>query len=205
MTGPEITTAPLTQKNLTAHTNHPLLSQSAVDWLCTTLKSHSSPCFHTMSTSNHYTNDQAPDNDWFTQLEDNELDDVIPPSQFCLSQLSDYFCLPPPPSPSHLPNVDVQVPLSPTPGNSAPVPDRNRIRPNPSQRVVIKLPIKYSVWVHDALPVTRRAAGSGNGRPPPEWAKVASKLPLDVWTASPTDYNWGLAKHEIIKVIGPTL
>ncbi|KAI7938123.1 hypothetical protein MJO28_015043, partial [Puccinia striiformis f. sp. tritici] len=204
MTGPEITTAPLTQKNLTAHTNHPPLSQSAVDWLRTTLKLHSSPCFHTMSTSNHYTNDQVPDNDRFTQLEDDELDDVIPPSQFWLSQLSDYFCSPPPPSPSHLRNVDVQVPLSPTPGNSAPVPDRNRIRPNPSQRVVIKLPIEYSVWVHDALPVTRRAAGSGNGRPPPEWAKVASKLPLDVWTASPKDYDWGLAKHEIIEVIGPT-
>ncbi|KAI9607985.1 hypothetical protein H4Q26_005437 [Puccinia striiformis f. sp. tritici PST-130] len=204
MTGPEIATAPLTQKNLTAHTNHPPLSQSAVDWLRTALKSHSSPCFHTMSTSNHYTKDQVPDNDQFTQLEDDELDDVIPPSQFCLSQLSDYFRSPPPPSPSHLRNVDVQVPLSPTPSNSAPVPDQNRIRPNPSQRAVIKLPIKYSVWVHDALPVTRRAAGSGNGRPPPKWAKVASKLPLNVWTASPTDYDWGLAKHEIIEVIGPT-
>ncbi|POW10840.1 hypothetical protein PSTT_05753 [Puccinia striiformis] len=93
--------------------------------------------------------------------------------------------------------------MSPPPAPASPLPSVNRIRPNRTKCIVIKLPIEYSVWVHNTLQVTR-CSGVGAGWPPAEWAKVVSKGPLDVWQASPINYDWGLAKHAIIEVIGPT-
>ncbi|KAI7964129.1 hypothetical protein MJO29_004556 [Puccinia striiformis f. sp. tritici] len=173
MTGPEIKTSPLTHQNLSAHSQHlPPLSQSAINWLSSTIKIYSASQIHTMSNCQYPRDEQDfTDDEWdgFTQLNDNEDDQLSPP-----------------------------------PAPASPLPSVNRIRPNRTKCIVIKLPIEYSVWVHNTLQVTRCSAGVGAGWPPAEWAKVVSKGPLDVWQASPINYDWGLAKHAIIEVIGPT-
>ncbi|POV97204.1 hypothetical protein PSTT_15178, partial [Puccinia striiformis] len=203
ITGSPFKTAPLSQENLSAHTQHPpLLSQSVINWLSSTLRLHSKPHANNMSNPQHHNNEQEFTNDKrFTQLV--KLDQPNIPSQFSLSQLNEYFPSPAPSSLSPCPDVNPPMSCLVLPGHSAPPPpvlSSNCIQTNRSTRIVIKLPIEYSVWVHDALPITRRAAGAGAGRPPAKWVKLSSKLPLDTLT----NFGWGLAKHQIIKVIGLT-
>ncbi|KAH9467815.1 hypothetical protein Pst134EA_011437 [Puccinia striiformis f. sp. tritici] len=133
-----------------------------------------------MSNPQHHNNEQEFTNDKrFTQLV--KLDQPNIPSQFSLSQLNEYFPLPAPSSLSPCPDVNPPMSCLVLPGHPAPPPpvlSSNCIQTNRSTRIVIKLPIEYSVWVHDALPITRRAAGAGAGRPPAKWHQIIKVIGL---------------------------
>jgi hypothetical protein len=65
------------------------------------------------------------------------------------------------------------------------------------------LSIEYGIWLSASLPANvKKSSWSGRGKAPPEWTKVVSKLPLPNWQLVPTNWDWGLAKCEIILLAG---
>ncbi|WAR58176.1 hypothetical protein PtB15_5B408 [Puccinia triticina] len=94
-----------------------------------------------------------------------------------------------------------------TPAQSTPAPANNgsrRVRPTPTKGVPVQIPIKYLLWLRSTVPtVVKRSAGSGSGRPPSEYARATLRVPFPIWKCVPTNWDWGMAKAEIIKLLGP--
>ncbi|PLW22703.1 hypothetical protein PCASD_13729 [Puccinia coronata f. sp. avenae] len=73
----------------------------------------------------------------------------------------------------------------------------------PSTAMSVRLSIGYVIWLSASLPANvKKSSGSGCGKAPPEWKKVVSKLPLPNWLLVPMNWDWGLAKREIILLAG---
>ncbi|OAV95843.1 hypothetical protein PTTG_09139 [Puccinia triticina 1-1 BBBD Race 1] len=93
------------------------------------------------------------------------------------------------------------------PAQSTPAPANNgsrRVRPTPTKGVPVQIPIKYLLWLRSTVPtVVKRSAGSGSGRPPSEYARATSRVPFPIWKCVPTNWDWGMAKAEIIELLGP--
>ncbi|PLW56697.1 hypothetical protein PCANC_05091 [Puccinia coronata f. sp. avenae] len=76
-------------------------------------------------------------------------------------------------------------------------------RAPPSTACSVRLSIKYVIWLSASLPAgVKKSALSGRGKPPPEWTKVVSKLPLLDWQLVPINWDWGLAKRELTLLAG---
>ncbi|WAR57993.1 hypothetical protein PtB15_5B223 [Puccinia triticina] len=94
-----------------------------------------------------------------------------------------------------------------TPAQSTLAPANNgsrRVRPTPTKGVPVQIPIKYLLWLRSNVPtVVKRSAGSGSGHPPSEYARATSRVPFPIWKCVPTNWDWGMAKAEIIELLGP--
>ncbi|PLW22747.1 hypothetical protein PCASD_11108 [Puccinia coronata f. sp. avenae] len=88
-----------------------------------------------------------------------------------------------------------------TPAIPAQVPPR--MQAPLSTAMSVRLSIEYVIWLSASLPANvKNSSGSGRGKAPPEWTKVISKLPLPNWQLVPMNWDWGLAKREIILLAG---
>ncbi|PLW48107.1 hypothetical protein PCASD_03617 [Puccinia coronata f. sp. avenae] len=73
----------------------------------------------------------------------------------------------------------------------SPAPAAPRRQAPPSTARSVRLSIEYVIWLSASLPATvKKSAGSVQGKAPPKWTKVVSKLPLPNWQLVPT--NWDL-------------
>ncbi|PLW16543.1 hypothetical protein PCANC_15510 [Puccinia coronata f. sp. avenae] len=85
----------------------------------------------------------------------------------------------------------------------SPAPAAPHRRAPPSTARSVRLSIKYVIWLSASLPATvKKSAGSGQGKAPPEWTKVVSKLPLPNWQLVPTNWDWGHAKRKLTLLAG---
>ncbi|PLW14040.1 hypothetical protein PCANC_17071 [Puccinia coronata f. sp. avenae] len=96
-------------------------------------------------------------------------------------------------------NVVSSAAAIPSPALAAP-----RRQAPPSTARSACLSIKYIIWLSASLwPATvKKSAGSGQGKAPPKWTKVVSKLPLPNWQLVPTNWDWGLSKRKLTLLAG---